>query len=432
MRFLKDHWVSLVCGVVSLLAIAVLAIGMTRKTVVEAMNRRLAEASEIDALRSNPHNEKTISAERERGKKFEEQYNTTVEMAKRINRRDPLLAGVFPVPVSTEAAYRFQEHYKDLLYELPRGLLAGGAPTPEEIQDEVERLLEAAQRRAEQEGEETPTPGPPGPPTEPPGGGPRPGPAMEPAMPGAALGDTGRNREAELMAAIRKARSIRMYAELSAQHCSFHISPIAQLERAPTASEMWEAQVGLWVQQDIVNAIRKLNDEAAEQLPEKDRHVEFMPVKHLLDIRVFGYLNTVGQLVPFETGSLAGGGGGGGGPTPAAGSGLKTGALEYRPSFTGRNTDDNFDVIAFALRAIVDQREILRLVDRITRENFYQLTGIGYELLPPGAQEGPYFYGDAPVVIVHLQFEGYLARSVYKPLMPPEFARRLMGEGVQP
>jgi len=431
MRFLKDHWVSLVCGVVSLLAIVVLAIGMTRKTVVEAMNRRLAEASQIDSLRSNPQNEKTIAAERERGKKFEEQYTTTVDMAKRINRREPLLTGVFPVPGSTEVAYRFEEQYKDRLYELPRGLLAGGAPTPEEIQDEVERLLEAAQRRAEQEGEEAPAPGAPGTPAEPPGGGPRPGLPAEPAMPGAAAAGTGRNTEAELMAAIRKARSIRMYAELSPQRCSFHISPIAQLERAPTASEMWEAQVGLWVQQDIVNAIRKLNDEAAEQLPEKDRHVEFMPVKHLLDIRVFGYLNTAGQLVPFETGALAGGGGGGG-PPPAAGSGLKTGALEYRPSFTGRKTDDNFDVIAFALRAIVDQREILRLVDRITRENFYQLTGIGYELLPPGAQEGTYFYGDAPVVVVHLQFEGYLARSVYKPLMPPEFARRLVGEGMQP
>jgi hypothetical protein len=417
MQFLKAHWITLACGLVALLAIGFLGLGMTRKNVVEEMSRRVGEASEIDSLKSSPKNQEAIDAEVERGKKFEEEYNSTVREAERINKREPLRTGVFPVPASDQVAYNFQELYQDKLYELPRALLAGGPPTPEEVQDEVERLAEAKRRKDEQIAPDEPSAAAPGaPPSQPPGAAPG---TPPPEAPGTAKGS-----EAELRAAIRKARNIRMYAEMTAQRSCFHISPIVQLQRVPPVEEMWEAQVGLWVQQDVVNAIRKLNDEAAEQLPEKDRHVEFLPVKRLLDIRVFGYVSAAGQLVHFGASAAIGGGG----VAPAA----KYRSPDYRPSFTGRKGDENFDVITFGLAAVIDQRDVLRLGDRITRENFYQLTSIQYDALPPGSGEGVYFYGGAPVVLVTMNFEGYMARKAYKEMMPPEVLRELGAPGARP
>ena len=418
MQFLKAHWILLACGLVALLAIGLLALGMTRTNVVEEMNRRVSEASEIDSLKSSPKNEDAINAELERRRKFEEEYNAAVREAERINKREPLRTGIFPVPASDQAAYNFQELYEDKLYELPRALLAGGPPTPEEVQDEAERLQEAKRRKNEGvEPDEAPAPGTTATPSQPPGAAPGTSPPSE--APGTAKGS-----EAELRAAIRKARNIRMYAELTAQRSCFHISPIVQVQRVPTVEEMWEAQVGLWVQQDVVNAIRKLNDEAAEQLPEKDRHVEFMPVKRLLEIRVFGYTGAAGQLVHFSASAAAGGGG----VAPAT----RYRGPEYRPSLTGRKGDENFDVISFGLAAVIDQRDVLRLVDRITRENFYQLTSIQYDALPPGSDEGVYFYGGAPVVLATMNFEGYMARKAYKEMMPPEVLREVGPPGARP
>ena len=418
MQFLKAHWILLACGLVGLLAIGLLSLGMTRKNVVEEMNRRVSEASEIASLKSSPKNQEAIDAEVERGKKFEEEYNSTVREAERINKREPLRTGVFPVPASDQVAYNFQELYEDKLYELPRALLAGGPPTPEEVQDEAERMQEARRRDDERKApDEAPAVGSTALPSPPPGAAP--GPPLSPEASGA-----GKGSEAELRASIRKARNIRMYAEMTAQHSCFHISPIGQLQRVPTAEEMWEAQVTLWVQQDVVNAIRKLDDEAAEQLPEKDRHVEFMPVKRLLEIRVFGYTGAAGQLVRFNAAAATG--------TSSGAAPTRYRSPDYRPSFTGRKGDENFDVISFGLAAVIDQRDVLRLVDRITRENFYQLTSIQYDALPPGGGEGVYFYGSAPLVLATMNFEGYMARKAYKEMMPAGVLRELSGSSARP
>jgi hypothetical protein len=66
----------------------------------------------------------------------------------------------------------------------------------------------------------------------------------------------------------------------------------------------------------------------------------------------------------------------------------------------------------------IDQRDLLRFVDELIRQNFYQLVGLRYQAGPPGGQEGDYYYGDGPVVIATLDFEGYMARKVYLDLMP--------------
>jgi hypothetical protein len=417
MQFLKNHWMSLASAVVGLAAIAGLVLGMTQKSVTEELKKRVSAAQEIESLKSGAQNEDTINAEKERGQKFDEQYKTTLDKAASINKREPLLEGVFPKPAQPELAYRFQEVYKDKLYELPRALLAGGLPTPQDVEDELEIMQEEAARKLEREGgDETGGSGSKGavPPPEPPGAGRPAGPMMPPpggsATPssGTPTASTPMQADAQRRAAIRKAHNIRIYADANPARSSFQISPIWQSESAPSAREMWYAQVSYWVQQDVVDAIRKLNDDAAQQIKDGDINVGVMPVKRIVNVRVFGYISGKGELVRFD----------------ALGAGSST--LEMKPAFTGRKSDAQFDVVRFAVTVVMDQRELLKFADRMTRQNFYQVVDVDYGVLnPTSEEEKSYYYGPAPVVRATFDFEGFMARKVYLALMPEDVQKDL-------
>ena len=396
------------------------------------MNRHKALAGEISSLMSGAKHEGMITAEKERGTKFDEQYRAALETARSINKRDPLLPGVFPRPGSQAIAFQFQDAYKQRFLMLPRELQGGGPPTPQEIQDEAERLAEEIRRKKGELSLDLP-PGPlpggpppsgvtpaPGVPLSPPGPGEPPSPAGTGPGAGSAAGTGVPPGQAEQNAAVRKARSIRMYVEATGSRAAFQISPIIASVEAPSARDMWYAQVGLWIQEDVVRALAGLNAEAAARLKAEDAHVGNMPVKHLLGIRVLGYLTKTGQLVRLD--ALRSDTSGAGQPVIAAG---PPSPGELRPSFTGRTGDDQFDLVRFSVQLIVDQRDLLRVADAITRANFYQLVSLNYDAGPAGGQDGPYLYGDAPVVRATYDFEGYMARKAYEELMPEEVRRDL-------
>lgn len=417
---LKSHWITLVSGVVALGAVVILVLGMMRTNVVEEMNRHKALAGEISSLMSGAKHEGMITAEKERGTKFDEQYRAALETARSINKRDPLLPGVFPRPASQAVAFQFQDAYKQRFLMLPRELQGGGPPTQQEIQDEAERLAEEIRRKKGELSLDLP-PGPLPPPAPPaPGADPReppPSPAMGPGQATATGVPAGL---AEQNAAVRKARSIRMYVEATGSRAAFQISPIIASLEAPSARDMWYAQVGLWIQEDVVRALAGLNAEAAARLKAEDAHVGNMPVKHLLGIRVLGYLTKTGQLVRLD--AMRSDTSGPGQPVIAAGTPMPG---ELKPSFTGRTSDDQFDVVRFSVQLIADQRDLLRVADAITRANFYQLVSLNYDAGPVGGQDGPYLYGDAPVVRATYDFEGFMARKAYEELMPEDVRKDL-------
>jgi hypothetical protein len=483
MQFVKTHWISLVSGVVALAAIALAVIGITRASVIDEMQKRMQLANEISSLAKNPQNSDTIEAEVERGKKFEQEYENVVRTAESINERQPLMEGVFPEAAQIEIPYRFREAYQRRMWELPHVLKAGSLPNEDEIRDEVEIMADLEKRRREQEGDNpevaeatAPQPGEPvgggrvpgagvppvvgggrtpggrvpgarggaAPPVAPPaaplgpravppgmnpmaaagrarGGGRTPGitarqaPSPGGARTAVAMPTGNQAQEAQYRAEVKKARSIRIYA---ATDTSFQVSPMAYSANAPTPAEMWYAQVGLWVQEDLVNAIAQLNEEAAQKLAAQDVNVANLPVKRIESIRVHGYIDSKGSLVPFPGGDSTSGSRSAAAPPMSA-------------SFTGRRADDQFDVVRLTLTAVVDERDLLELVDAITRANFYQLVDIEYKTLDPAATAG-YFYGDAPVVEAVLDFEGYMARKIYKAMMPEEVLKALGISGKEP
>ncbi|MFQ6672870.1 MAG: hypothetical protein ACE5KY_06180, partial [Candidatus Tectimicrobiota bacterium] len=165
------------------------------------------------------------------------------------------------------------------------------------------------------------------------------------------------------------------------------------------------------VQQDVVNAIAELNREAANRVSSGDACVEHVPVKRLVLLRVLGY-DTADPAGRFNF--------------PVAGTASLPPTVGG-PSLTGRKCNDQFDVVRFVVSVVIDQRDILQLIDRISRVNFYQCLSAGYEAVDHqlARQEG-YFYGTDPVVTATLEFEGYMAREAYEELMPAP-VRKMLG-----
>ena len=325
-----------------------------------------------------------------------------MEIARQINARDPLLPDVFPKPKQEVDRFRFREAYRDAMSQLPVRLHAGTLPTQAEIEEErlnVQDMLALEQGRT------------PGAPAGTPGAalGGRGVPAA--GVPGAFRGGPGIGPRAGtepkydpvLRARVSKARQIRCYVDED----SFHVSPIVEVSEAPSLLDMWLAQVGYWIQDDLVTALADLNEQAARSLNPDQAYVEFMPVKRLDQIQILGY-QTKDGLQPFpartQTGAPMGRGA----------------AQQQTSSFTRRVCNELYDVVRLRLTVVADQREVLRLIDRISKQNFFTCVGASYQVVDrqrEELQEG-YLYGSAPVIRVTLDFEFYMLRDVYQPLMP--------------
>jgi len=413
-KFVMTHLISLLCGLAALVFLIVGVMGMTSTSVQEAMRKRLQEtgASEIPGLRGRAKNQAMIDAEQEKGRRFEAEFEETKAVLEKINKRTPIMEGVFPPPttMTPEAQvmpFRFRERYNEVLDKLPGPLLGGTLPDRADIQEEEENVKDLLLQEQEQLPENAArSDGAQKPPTG--------STVLRPTFPlrgsqqqRAAASTPGAQPKYDpvLRANVTKAKNIRCYYDAT----TFHRSPVAiESSAAPTADEMWKAQVGLWIQQDVVSAVSKLNAQAAEQVKDGDAFVENVPVKHLMEMRVVGYVKT-NDIERFES------------IDPGSGASAAV-------SFTGRQGDELFDVLRFTVRLVCDQRDMLRVVDAICRENFYTCIGLNHAVPPPDLAARGYLYGTAPVVMVDLTFEGYMARSIYDPLMPPTFRARLSGQ----
>lgn len=425
MQFVKKNMVMLLCGTMSLVAIAVLVMGMMNTSVKDEMQKRINAAGQISSLRSSPKNERVIQAEAARVKAIETDLKKSTDLLDKRNAREPLMKEVFPKTTSGAKAIEFKLAYREALQKGLRELGAGDLPTPAEIEEEQQNVNDLIENeRASQDGGEAPPPpvaaasGMTGRTAPAVGiaGAPRIAGAAVPAQPPAGVNAADIKYNAERRAQIAKSKLIRIYANEGA----LHYSPIIDQQTAPNVNDMWLAQVGLWIQQDVMKAIHDLNQDAARNVD--DPNVEISPVKRLERMRVFGYIGPDGKLIEFP---VTGGGPGGAGMVQAPG------VHEMRPSFTGRKADERFDVVRFMMVVVVDQRDLLALIDRISKQNMYQCTHLEY-----GSAESVlgYVYGPDPVVRATLEFECYLSRKAYKTIMPPDVLKQLGGnpEGANP
>jgi hypothetical protein len=402
MKFIKEQWITLMSGLVALICIGVAIFGMTSSAVVDEMNTLKEKAREIDAI--EPRNQDCIDAEQRRAQRFAEEYENTLNAAQEINRREPLIPDAFPRPARTSTPFAFQQKYVQVLKGFLARLEADDLPNQDDLDDAKEQIEEILRKRAEEksEGGETAAAI-----TQERGAfNPRGGPPGIVGRGAGAYGGGGSESDnpmerPEGRARVLKARNIRTYASLDESRSSFHVSPIIKSDIAPSESALWYAQVGYWIQQDIVNALAELNDAAAAQTREGEPNVEHMPVKRIETIRVYGYWKGNGVLIEF----------------PALGQST----LPSSPiaSFTNKVCDDKFDVVRFAMTLVVDQRDLPRVIDAIKRQNFYQLIGLEYDAINSADQASQgYMYGGDPCVRLTMHWEGYLSRKAFLEYMP--------------
>lgn len=433
MEFVKQYLLSLVSGVLALVFVAVAVVGMMSDSVKEKMSQRISAAGEIDTFASNPVNEERISAEKRRVDLFKKEFAAALDTLKEINARKELMPGVFPEPTSGATLLEFQNAYRSAIGALPGVLLAEGLPTEADYREAYEDIEE--QRRLEQEmkAEGEPSGERPVAAAAPRGGGGegvmgegggmmmgrgfggRGAPMM--GRGGGGGGESHTNLPApdksnpkydyELRARVMKAKTIRMYADVIN---SFHISPIGAPDAPrPTVEALWKAQVGLWIQEDVVSAIAELNAEAARQLRDVEPQVEYMPVKRLERINVFGY-RLKDRMLEFESWS----------PAESARDDKHAG-----DSFTGKVSDDQFDVLRFNVIVVVDQRQLMRLIDAIAKKNLYKCIELEYGIPPETDQERGYLYGSSPCVRARIEFEAYMSRKEFATMMPKAIADQL-------
>lgn len=430
MEFVRQYLLSLVSGALALVFVAVAVVGMMSDSVREKMGERVSAAGEIDTFAASPVNEERISAERRRVELFKKEFAAALDTLKEINARKELMPGVFPEPTSGATLLEFQNAYRGAIGALPGVLLAEGLPTESDYREAYEDIEE--QRRLEQEmkSEGEPTDKEPVAAAANPrfegatgeGGGMMMGRGFggRGAPMGRGFGGGGESHgnlpapdksnpkyDYELRARVMKAKTIRMYADIVN---SFHISPIGEPQAGrPTVDALWKAQVGLWIQEDVVSAIAELNADAARQLRDVEPQVENMPVKRLERINVLGY-RLKDRMLEFEAWSPA-----------------ESGRDDKHAgdSFTNKVSDDQFDVLRFNVIVVVDQRELMRLVDSIVKKNLYKCIELDYAPPAETDAERGYLYGSAPCVRARLEFEAYMSRKEYATMMPKAIAEQL-------
>jgi len=207
-----------------------------------------------------------------------------------------------------------------------------------------------------------------------------------------------------------------------------------------TDSQLWMAQVSLWVQKDVVAAIIATNEEVRRRAAPGQKGVPASAVKHLKAMKVIGYVvgDTGGGAGGVEgVGGTQGGGGmyGVGGTTGAlTGAGAMTHRLVYVGLAPGlqqvsperlsrRACDTNYDVVQYEFTVVIPFRYLPKLYRKLLERQYHTIlkvqVGQSTTTQQPGMHTmgaGPtataqeyYYYGTNPVVQVTLTGELLLA-----------------------
>lgn len=162
-----------------------------------------------------------------------------------------------------------------------------------------------------------------------------------------------------------------------------------------TGATVYFSQVGLWVQQDVCEALADANKDA--------KNVLDAPVKHLIKIDVTE-----------EAGHANVGTPGGGQPQPDASQ-----PQPHTP--TDRKSNAMYDVIPFRLSLIVDAARVPWVLQELSHNRFITVTNMNVTSKDPAqAMLGGYYYGQAQLVQLDLECEELFLHAWLQKYMPDE------------
>jgi len=313
------------------------------------------------------------------------EFDNTQKAVMGINEREPLLAGVFPLPRSNDLPFVYQKTYLGAFDNLLVSMHAKPPATREELRDIMERLYRRQQAK----------------------------------RPKSFMGDEEESRELSVEELESEfgdeserqfARTVGVFADLG----SFQIGQWSQSPDAPAVEDMWFGQLEYWIQKDVAEIIVDINR------PRKgvsNNTVLRAPVKHLVEIKVDRQYLLVEiaaeedkkkkrtdkkrSLVVHDTGV----------------------------SVTGRISNRLFEVVLFSFKVVIDSRRINSLLARLANKNLYCVQKVSFESVNHReASAAGLIYGADPVVILTVDAEALFLREAYRKWIPKGILNQLPGE----
>ncbi|MCK4659038.1 MAG: hypothetical protein KAV82_05900 [Phycisphaerae bacterium] len=386
MDILKRNLFFIICGLTATVGIALAAVGLKSMTGVQS---RMVDAGrllgQLDMAQRNPVNKRAIDDMEKRVETIKSNYQGVTNWAHNLNRRAPLIPDFFPdAPVDKKQ--EFTTAYVATVDGLLESLKSGTPPTPREIDDMRETIENEKPRQRDpfQAGKENAEEGEKG------------------NRSGLITNEQARSHPAA-RASLVKAQRTRCYANLDSLDLIEEMYLGGIIEIKPGV--FWDAQRKLWVQQDVIEALARVNKEAATKLEEAGHHpwVGVLPVKDVLSIRISNYV--FGD----STGKT---------PARASDDGPAEPPARVNESFTACESNSLYDVLHFTVKLVVDPRQIPGILDAICKNRFYIPLRVDYVTQPPNLSMTGKIYGEDPAVRVVVDFEAYYLGDVYRRLMP--------------
>jgi hypothetical protein len=295
--WIRSNWITVVSAVVLIVAVVWLgSIGSSADAFRDEVKKRDTQLSQIKTLKQQtvkippdrpddpPRtvgpiviNNAAIEQLRKIYGKMNEEHAGIFNLALNINQHNhlPMADGLFPDPVDNFKPYEARKRYLEAFIDMtgrysPNALLprlnAGMPPDGGTIKAELDRIDAQAALSV--------------------GNSPAPG-AAPAAAPGAPISAADAKeaervrltKQAALMQVLKsRAEQLHIYAvtQMGQPGFPFEFGSWAYGTKLPSALNMWEGQLGLWLQQDIVEAIARTNQVSNPQM-----NVIFSPVKKL-------------------------------------------------------------------------------------------------------------------------------------------------------
>lgn len=401
MKFIKRHMFILLCGLGAVLGLGLGGFGMTRGSDVVSQledGKRLAQQMDLVLRAPDPASVQAIDQLDAQIQKLQGALGRFIEEAKRVNGRDPLVNDLFPKPADDALKYAFQDAYKKEFERFLTALHAGVPPERTELKNWKAMIEEEV--RAHHSGEI-----------------PR-GMLDVPQDVLDRIPDEVR-WDHEARAAIWNARHMYCYAEVS----SFdQVSPIYQPRdnSPPAMDQLWLAQTGLWVQQDIVAALVEMNEARSAELTDRGEGpwVGNLPIKQIVGIKVTDALFEPKTPPPLpEHKPLVG---------LSEGRGSRVSVDIGKPPddvtavLTQRGSNNEFDVLHARMVLVMDPRYVPQLLDSVLKRNLFTILNVRYRYIPISTEFTGLIYGPDPVIEMEVDLAYHMLADIYYAMLPEE------------